>query len=240
MKDFAALFTKLDQTGSTLAKTKALADYFQTASADDKLWTIALLSGRRPKRTITATQLRIWAAECANLPLWLFEESYAVVGDLAETINLVLPDNAGEDDRSLTAWVAELRRLATLNEDQKKAGILAAWDKLGGAERFVFTKLCTGGFRVGVSQKLMTRALADATGQDEAALTHKLMGQWHPDSHSWETLIEASDPTADLSKPYPFQLAHQLEAEAAHLGEAAGGHGLLSPHHPTRASALKR
>jgi DNA ligase N terminus len=95
MKRFAALFAALDGTTSTLAKVEALSDYFRTAPEPDRLWTIALLSGRRPKRAVNATELATWAAEAAGLPAWLFEESYAVAGDLAETIALVLPATFG-------------------------------------------------------------------------------------------------------------------------------------------------
>ena len=95
MKRFAALFTAIDQTTRTSAKLDALAHYFREAPEADKLWTIALFSGRRPRRAITTTKLRVWAAERAGIPLWLFEESYAIVGDLAETIALVLPAPGG-------------------------------------------------------------------------------------------------------------------------------------------------
>jgi len=188
-----------------------MADYFRTASDADKLWTIALFSGRRPKRVITTAFLREWAAERSGLPLWLFEECYPVVGDLAETISLFLPPSAGTQDRSLSDWINDLKRLSSLDEAARKAGILHAWDVLPQTERFLFTKLLTGGFRIGVSQKLMTRALARATGQDEAVLSHKLMGKWTPETTTWADLIEAEDPTADLSRPYPFYLAYGLE-----------------------------
>lgn len=211
MKDFAALFTALDQTTRTTVKVNAMAAYFANASDTDKLWCIALFSGRRPKRVITTTALRTWAAERAGLPLWLFEESYPVVGDLAETISLFLPPASQHENRSLTGWISELKRLSALDDDARKSGILAAWDSLPQTERFLFTKLLTGGFRIGVSQKLMTRALAKATGEDEAALTHKLMGNWTPDTTNWTTLIETADPAADLSRPYPFHLAYGLE-----------------------------
>jgi len=212
MKDFATLVTRIDESTKTTVKTTALVDFFQTASPQDKLWTIALFTGRRPKRTITATRLREWAAELAGLPDWLFEESYSVVGDLAETIALVLPASQGDEDKPLTEWIAYLRNLSTLENDARKAGILDAWKRLPQAERFLFTKLLTGGFRIGVSAKLITRALSQATGQPEAELTHKLMGNWTPDTTTWEALIEADDPTADLSKPYPFYLAYQLDS----------------------------
>ncbi len=217
MRDFARLFTAVDQTTRTTVKVAALAEFFATAPDADKLWCVALFSGRRPRRVITTTVLREWAAERAGIPLWLFEESYPVVGDLAETIALVLPPAGRAEERSLSDWIAELKRLSALSYADRKAGILAAWDALPGIERFLFTKLLTGGFRVGVSQKLMTRALARATGQDEAVLTHKLMGSWTPETVTWRGLIEADDPGADLSRPYPFYLAYQLE-EGTDLG----------------------
>ncbi|AHM05569.1 ATP-dependent DNA ligase LigC [Roseibacterium elongatum DSM 19469] len=219
MKHFAAMFTRLDQTTSTKAKTEALAAYFRNAPEADRLWCIALLSGRRPRRTITTTKLREWAAERAGIPLWLFEACYPVVGDLSETIALVLPPNTREADLSLADWIARLRALDGAEDDARKAAILDAWDSLGPVERFVFNKLLTGGWRMGVSQKLMTRALAQATGIDEAELTHRLMGDWSPDSVTWNSLIEAPDPTADLSRPYPFYLAYQLEDAPEDLGD---------------------
>lgn len=223
MKTFAALFVRLDQTTKTSAKVAAMAEYFETAADADKLWTVALFSGRRPRRVIAAGVLRDWAAERAGIPPWLFEECYPVVGDLAETISLVLPPPraGGAGDLSLAAWMARLRQLSGADEDTRKAGILAAWDVLGPVERLLFTKLLTGGFRIGVSQKLMTRALARATGRPEPELTHRLMGGWTPDTVTWEGLIESHDPTTDQSRPYPFHLAHPLEDPAA-LGPLAG------------------
>ncbi|MGM0661837.1 MAG: ATP-dependent DNA ligase [Pseudomonadota bacterium] len=218
MKRFAALFAKLDQTTRTTPKVAALAAYFRDAPDADRLWTIALFSGRRPKRAITTTRLREWAAERAGIPLWLFEESYGIVGDLAETIALVLPAPGTTHDTSLTAWIDQLRALDTANEATRKAEVLAAWDAMEPLERLVFNKLLTGGFRIGISRKLMTRALAKATGRDEAELAHRLMGDWTPDSTTWADLIEARDPSDGLSRPYPFCLAYGLEYGPETLG----------------------
>ncbi len=199
-------------------KVDALAAYFEVASEADKLWTIAILSGRRPKRTVTTTLLRAWAAEKAGIPLWLFEETYPVVGDLAETIALVLPEPSGTHVRALSDWIRLIRGLSSVEEPARKAAIFAAWDGLGQTERLVFNKLITGGFRVGVSQKLMTRALSKATGVAEAELAHRLMGDWTPDSVTFEGLVLTHDPEADLSKPYPFYLAYGLEDGPEALG----------------------
>ncbi len=221
MKDFVALFTALDRTTRTLPKVAALAEYFRTAPEPDRLWSIALLSGRRPRRAVNATQLRLWAAERAGIPLWLFEEAYPVVGDLAETIALVLPPPEREDTRSLSDWMAYLQDLAAQDEAARRAAVLAAWDGLGPTERFVFNKLLTGGFRMGVSQGLMTRALAQATGRAEAELAHRLMGDWTPATTTFRRLVLEDDPTADLSRPYPFALAPQLEGGPEALGPPA-------------------
>jgi len=221
MKRFAALFATLDQTTRTNIKVAALAAYFREAPEADRLWTIALFSGRRPKRAVTTTRLREWAAERAGIPLWLFEETYPIVGDLAETIALVLPAPGTTHDASLSIWIDRLRALNEADEATRKARIQAAWDAMEPLERLVFNKLLTGGFRIGVSRKLMTRALAQATGRDEAELAHRLMGDWTPDTTTWADLIEARDPADDLSRPYPFCLAYGIEDGPEGLGDPA-------------------
>ena len=218
MKDFAQLFTRIDQSTKTTVKVAALAEFFATAPEEDRLWTIALFSGRRPKRAVTTTRLREWAAERAGYPLWLFEEAYPIVGDLAETIALFLPPAARDTDLGLTHWINMLRGLSQVEEPARKAAVLTAWDELDTTSRFLFNKLITGGFRIGISQKLMTRALAQATGKDEAELAHRLMGNWSPDETTYHALIEAEDATADASRPYPFYLAYGLEDPPETLG----------------------
>ena len=220
MKDFAALFTQIDQSTKTTVKVAALAAFFETAAEQDRLWTIALFSGRRPKRAVTTTRLREWAAEAAGYPLWLFEEAYPIVGDLAETIALFLPPASSDTDKGLSHWIAFLQGLTKMDEPARKTAVLSAWDALDTTQRFLFNKLITGGFRVGISQKLMTRALAQATGKDEAELALRLMGNWTPDTITYDALITADMPSADLSRPYPFYLAYGLEEAPETLGDA--------------------
>ncbi|PZQ96812.1 MAG: ATP-dependent DNA ligase [Cereibacter sphaeroides] len=221
MKRFARLFAALDSTTKTSAKTAALADYFREAPEDDRLWTIALLSGRRPKRSVNATELREWASEAAGLPLWLFEESYPVVGDLAETITLILPPPSGETATTLSQHMAALIGLTGRPALVRRAAILAAWDVLEDDERFLFNKLITGGFRMGVSQGLMTRALAKATGIEETLLAHRLMGDWSPERTTYAALVETEDGAAEGARPYPFALAAPLEDAPENLGDTA-------------------
>lgn len=219
MKRFAELFTALDQTTSTLKKVDALVRYFDGALDHDKLWTIAILSSRRPKRSVSTKELRLWAAALGRIPDWLFEESYSVVGDLAESIALILPEPESESDRSLTDWIETIRSLKDLDESDKRMRVEAAWGQLGRTERFIFNKLITGGFRMGVSQKLMTRALSRHSGVDEDALAYRLMGDWTPDSTTYDDLLFAENDAAAHSRPYPFYLASPLDGEPEDLGE---------------------
>ena len=218
MQHFAEMFRRLDRTTKTNAKVAALADYFREVPDQDKLWTMALLSHRRPKRTVNSKLLRAWAADYADVDLWLLEESYHVVGDLAETIALVLPEPERTSDRSLTEWIAVVEALGGYDEEGKREAVTDAWRELGTTERYLFNKLITGNFRVGVSQKLMTRALSQATGVEENNLAHRLMGNWTPHTTTFEELIHSESATDDISRPYPFYLAYQLEGEPSDLG----------------------
>lgn len=218
MKNFASLIKTLDSTNKTTIKVQALTDYFLVANDTDRVWTIAILSHRRPPRPVNTTLLRQWASELAKIPLWLFEESYHIVGDLAETIALVIPSSKSSTDKTLTQFLDEMIALKKRTEDEKRNYLFENWTVLDYYERFVFTKLITGGFRIGVSQKLMTRALAKATAIDEDILAYKLMGNWNPSVITFQELILEENESDYLSKPYPFYLAYAIEDEVADLG----------------------
>jgi DNA ligase-1 len=211
MKQFAQLIETIDHSNKTNVKVDALADYFKAASDSDKVWTIAILSHRRPPRPVNSTLIRHWASEYAKIPLWLFEESYHIVGDLAETIALVLPDQKEENEQTLSEIIQDIIDLKSYDEADKKQYMLKLWNRLNYYERFVFNKLITGGFRIGVSQKLMTRALSKATAIEEDVLAFKLMGDWNPNQVSFDDLILSHDDQASLSRPYPFYLAYAIE-----------------------------
>jgi DNA ligase-1 len=218
MKNFAQLIKTLDSSNKTNVKVDALTTYFKNASPEDKVWTIAILSHRRPPRPVNTTLLRIWANELANIPLWLFEESYHIVGDLAETIALIIPTTKEHSDKSLTEYLQEIIALKKKSDVEKKEYLHENWLALNYYERFVFTKLITGSLRIGVSQKLMTRALSKAENVDEDALAYKLMGNWDPNTITFQELILDEKSSDYLSKPYPFYLAYPIEGEVENLG----------------------
>ena len=218
MKNFAELIKSLDSSNKTSVKVDALTNYFKNASDEDKVWTIAILSHRRPPRPVNTTLLRLWANELANIPLWLFEESYHIVGDLAETIALVIPTTKEHSEKSLTEYLQEIIALKKKTDEEKREYLHENWLALNYYERFVFTKLITGSFRIGVSQKLMTRALSKAENIEEDALAYKLMGDWNPNTVTFQELILDEKSSDYLSKPYPFYLAYPIEGEVSNLG----------------------
>lgn len=222
MKRFAQLFEALDSSTSTKAKTNALAEYFTHARAEDAAWAAWFLTGHRPRQAVPAKRLHTWAAEAAGLPLWLFEESYDAVGDLAETIALVLPPPARGSDDPLRQWVEErLVPLRELPEAEQKARLTEYWGSLEGTERFVFNKLITGNFRVGVSATLVMRAIAQAFDLDPKVVAHRLTGEWLPSPQAWAGLIDAAPAEGNRAHPYPFFLAHALEGAPESLGDRA-------------------
>jgi DNA ligase-1 len=231
MKAFAQLFLSLDETNKTNEKVKVLKDYFNCVPDTDKMHMLALFTGRRPKRPINSTLIRTWAMEASNIPQWLFEESYHVVGDLAETMALLMPQKDSNNDKNLTQWIAELNAIGEKPEEERKLWLTDSWAMLDTQERFVFNKLLTGSFRVGVSQNLVIKALAEITGLDAATLTHRIMGSWMPETYTYEQLVQEQGAADDISRPYPFFLAYPIQETSekqksaeqieADLGDAA-------------------
>lgn len=202
-------------------KLNALVDYFTHADDKDKVWVIALFSGRRPRRTVNSTQLQTWCAELVQLPMWLLEESYHTVGDLSETIALLIPDTfsiAPSANKPLYYYAEQFIALEKATEEEKKTFIIQSWLELTSKERFVFNKLLSGTFRVGVSQKLMVNALARSLDTDVGVIAHRISGNWNPASTTFEDLLSAEATAIDHSKPYPFYLAYALEENLQELG----------------------
>jgi DNA ligase-1 len=220
VKRFARLFAELDETTKTNAKVAAMVSYLSVADPADAAWAVYFLSGNRPKRLIGARRLSTWAMEQSDVASWLFEESYHAVGDLAETISLLLPPATEPADLPLHRWLEErLLPLAGEPEEIQREAILRAWREVDGVERFVLNKMITGEFRVGVSHNLVVRALARASGVDEPTVAHRLTGTWVPRRDAYARLVSRDTADADISQPYPFFLAYPLEGGPETLGE---------------------
>lgn len=222
MRRFARLYETLDRTTSTNEKVAALGAYFSSAPPEDAAWAVWFLTGRRLKRFLPSRLLAGWAMAEAGIPDWLFEESYASVGDLAETISLVL-DGRGEEatapELPLSRWMSErLLPLRGLLEEEQRRVVTGWWRGLPRWETFVLNKLLTGELRVGVSQTLVERALARIAGVPQPTIAQRLMGTWEPTSSFYEGLFSPGA-EEDGSRPYPFYLASPLDQPVEALGE---------------------
>lgn len=218
MKAFAELYANLDATTSSNAKLAALQAYFMQAPPADAAWAVYFLSGGRPRQLVPTRLLRDMATEAAGIEPWLFEESYQSVGDLAETISLLLPESTYTSEDGLAVWLEEkllpLRGLPPLDLAER---LPALWAQLDQPSLMVCIKLITGSFRVGVSKLLVTRALAAMADLDSKRVAQRLVGYTdlsnRPTAEGYLKLIaaESSDEHAQRGgQPYPFFLAHGL------------------------------
>lgn len=213
------MFQQIDQTTSTNGKIAALVDYFQRALPGDSIWSIYLLIGKSTGRVLKTAILRQAATKLAGLPDWLFEESYHIVGDLAETMALLLPEPLSIQDYTLSETMDFLNQLRTLPDEEKEKAIIDRWMETPVEERFIFNKLITGNFRIGVSKQLVIKALTLTYNKPENEMAHRLMGNWHPSETSIDKLLVADFSGKRSFEPYPFFLAYQLDKEPEDLGD---------------------
>jgi DNA ligase-1 len=224
MISFSTLYDAIDRTTSTNAKVKAMAAYFATAPPADAAWAVFFLTGRRLKRLVPSAAIREWALAATGLEPWLLEECYAVVGDGAETVALVLdqlPPADAQAHATLAEWVERLLALREADpgtQEVRVTGWLRSLDRL---QRFILLKLITGEFRVGVSQTLVVRALARASHLPATTIAARLMGDWTPTGEWLASVLSHEQSDEDRSRPYPFYLASPLEKSPAELGEMA-------------------
>ncbi|MCS3511992.1 MULTISPECIES: ATP-dependent DNA ligase [Pseudomonas] len=230
MKAFAELYANLDATTSSNAKLAALQTYFLQAPPQDAAWAVYFLSGGRPRQLVPTRLLRDMATEAAGIEPWLFEESYQSVGDLAETISLLLPESTYTSEDGLAIWLEEkllpLRGLSPLDLAER---LPALWAQLDQPSLMVCIKLITGSFRVGVSKLLVTRALAAMADLDSKRVAQRLVGYTdlsnRPTAEGYLKLIaaESSDEHAQRGgQPYPFFLAHGLAQPVAQFDAVLG------------------
>jgi DNA ligase-1 len=223
VKLFADLYWRLDGTTSTNEKLVALEDYFRQSSPADAACAVNVLSGARQLRAVAMSDLREWAAAESGIPAWLVEEAYAHVGDLAETLALILPEPVEMPTEGGTACsLADLiertvRGLRGLPLEEKRRIVEATWRQLAPRERIVWHKLLTGGCRVGVSRTLVARALARVAGVEPAAMAERLVATSIETADDFRRLI-TGEVTGDSCRPYPFFLASKLDDPPESLG----------------------
>ena len=221
MQRFTELYFTLDETTKTAEKVEALKRYFAEAPPDDAAWALWFLIGDKIKRAVPTAKLKEWASSAAGIPDWLFDECYETVGDLAETIALLLATADGvSSPLGLRATVEE--RLLPLQDDDETAlrnSILGTWREMDDRQRLVWNKMITGDLRVGISRQTIIRALGELAGLEGTVISHRLMGAWEPTGEFFRWLLSPDRGEADVSRPYPLQLAFELDAMPETLGD---------------------
>ena len=223
---FTRLFAAIDQTNSTNAKVDAMAEYFAAAPAADAAWAVFFLTGRRLKRLVPHAAVSRWTRSATGLEEWILMECYSVVGDGAETAALILdyvPRFAQGDPATLAEWVEErILPLKRVSAEAQESQVLSWVRTLDRWQRLVLFKLLTGELRLGVSQTLVVRALAQRSNVPSTTMAARLMGEWTPTASWYEALIAAGVTADDLARPSPFYLAVPLEDSAGPPAEQLG------------------
>ena len=222
MKRFSELFEEIDSTTSTRQKIDCLRRYLADTDARDAAWAVYFLSGQKLKRVVGPARLRQWLTGISGLPEWLVAESYAAVGDLAETIALLTAETSARSDATdidLHAWVEDrILPLADESPEQQQRIVTGWWRALPARECLVVNKLMTGGLRLGVSRALLARALAELTDLPRELMLQRLAGEWQATAESYAALIDVRLTARDASRPYPFYLASALDGDPQRLG----------------------
>jgi DNA ligase-1 len=224
MKLFTELYVELDQTNKTNEKVEAMRFYFERAQPHDAAWALYFLSGRKPRQIVPSRFLRQWALELSGIPEWLYTESRDTVGDGAETIALLLPNNSEIDPTPLHLLVeVKLLPLRGSDEATQRRAVTTAWERMNYSQRLVYNKMITGAFRVGVSQLLVVRALSNLSGIPTDVVAHRLMGDWYPSEAFFRDLLDPNVDEAEtpIARPYPFHLAHQIDFSPGELGDVS-------------------
>ena len=218
---FAELVTELSSSTKTNDKLQSLIDYFATAPDADKVWVIALFSGRRPRRTVNLRLMREWCIGLIQIPDWLFTECHHTVGDFSETLALLLSEIKIQQhqDEDLSYYLEKFISIKKEDESIKKKFIVDSWQQMTPEEKFVFNKLITGSFRIGVSQKTIVNALAKVIDLSPSVIAHRISGNWDPMTTSFNELLSETASVTDFSKPYPFYLAYAIDDKVENLGE---------------------
>lgn len=236
MKAFAALYAELDASTSTAHKVAAMQRYFAGAPATDAAWAAYFLAGGKPRQTVPSAVMAGAACAAAGIEPWLFDACYQAVGDFAETIAHVLPlpaelhpDDAAPDAVGLAEWIEQ--RLLPLRGQApavQAEALIGWWQRLCGEQVFLLSKLIGGGFRVGVSKLLVQRALAQCAGIDAKLVAQRMMGytdaRTPPTPARYAALLAPLDASTSVAggQPYPFFLAHALDAAPADFDARLG------------------
>lgn len=222
MKAFAELIFNLRKWDTENNQIRYIKEYFSISDDRDCIWAIYILLGKKIKNEFRSKQqLKKWACEYAEIPDWLFDESYSFTGDLTETISLILPGKEADSGRTLTEWMHYMESFCKSDDQGNKKKVVDAWKELDHTETYVFNKLIPGNFKSGVDEKVIIKALSKFLNIESNVISNRIKSNWHPDLISFYELFSKFNPDDIISKPYPFIPEEVFESEPGVLGSAA-------------------
>ena len=230
MREFAALYRRLDQTQSTLQKVQAMVDYLDAVDDEDAAWSVFFLSGEQRPQPVKRASMVTWALEFAGVERWMYDACYTAVGDQGETLSLLIDASPYREGAAQGTWarglsesVAWIETLRGLAEVEQRDRLHEAWTQMTQSELFLLFKLMRGALRVGVSRKLVVRALSQRSGVEPATLLHRMMGTPVDSAARYRALLTEDEQDADAPRPYPFFLAAPLDGGPEHWARRTTG-----------------
>ncbi len=222
MRRFTQLFHDLDERNRPGDKRLLLEAYFRSVPAEDAAWSLWFLWGNRLRTGISPRRLKKWALEISGCPAWLAETCQSTVGDLGETAALLLPPAAAGPPPSLSRLMERyLKGLYCWDEGFQFPLYREFIQSLGPGEAPLVHKLLTGPLRIGLSKRLLVKALANHFQVPPADLAMRLAADWKPGAAFFRSLgrpLEASGGT-EVRDLKLARLLQDLEDEPDGSGE---------------------
>ena len=151
MKQFSQLIDALLLSRFERDKQQVWADFLQNNSENESYVGLvtSLLKNECPKRIISSKNLKVLAMETVGIPHWLLDESKHFVGDMSETISLILAPLQTENNIEvpLTEVVTAINEMHLREAYEIEEWVVSRWGNMGSREIQVFNKLVTGSFR---------------------------------------------------------------------------------------------
>lgn len=209
MRSFAHLLDRLSLTYARNSKLTLLAHYFKNTPDPDRGYALGILTGAIEFKSVKASQLKALIKQKTDP--YLFDLSYDYVGDMAETISLLWPQEV-DASVSLPDLSQIVETVQSLSKQKALSYVEQVFNSGDQAMRWALIKILTGGLRIGVSARLAKLALAQAFDKD----IQEIEEIWHAEGPPYATFFKwlEGGQKPDVSKLavfHPLMLANPLE-----------------------------
>jgi len=212
LNPFVILHQELERTTDSREKVKIWKKNFKSLDEKERMAVLSVYFGKIGKIGIGSKKLNLWAKESTQIPDWLYEESLRVVGDVSETLSLLIASNPTQKQETfLIDWLNLISEFRFYNEDKTKQLIIEEWAKLNSLECLVFNKLISGSLQLKISESELFQALTEETGIEKVVLAHRISGDWSFQISNYTDLFFEPPSGENQGNPYPFHPLKVLE-----------------------------